>query len=342
MAHPIRPSRNLDGQFHTATVYEKGADGRLYHTLLGAGGFRRGMISTSSATTARPYLRRLRAAMADANGVDLARFERVQPAGTPRSRQAGRGTRRSQAYSLSLRQSCRTTGRRAARADADSGALGLLGADGGDLPLASRRDGPAPTTRVVVLESTSDVSVEGIAQAPVAVAAASVFRPWCSRCAHARGAGVPAAHDSDPVSRWGRRQDARGRSSARAGADVAAGRPLALAPDFVAAMGRCSATRPRRVAARVMLALPNLRCSARRWRRSTTPRSTARGSRSQSSRGRIARASSDRAGRRGHPVSGDRVLDRSASPAHTARVTSPRSAIPAGPSTPRHSSAQTT
>ena len=45
MAHPIRPESYLAiDNFYTITVYEKGSEViRMYHTLLGAAGFRKGM-----------------------------------------------------------------------------------------------------------------------------------------------------------------------------------------------------------------------------------------------------------------------------------------------------------
>ena len=62
--------------FYTATVYSKGAEViRMYNTLLGKAGFRKGMDlyferHDGSAVTCDE----LRAAMADANGVDLDQF----------------------------------------------------------------------------------------------------------------------------------------------------------------------------------------------------------------------------------------------------------------------------
>jgi aminopeptidase N len=59
--------------FYTVTVYEKGSEVvRLYNTLLGKAGFRKGMDlyfkrHDGSAVTCDDF----RAAMADANGVDL-------------------------------------------------------------------------------------------------------------------------------------------------------------------------------------------------------------------------------------------------------------------------------
>jgi aminopeptidase N len=87
MAHPIRPESYIEmNNFYTSTVYQKGAEViRLYHTLLGAEGFRKGMDlyferHDGSAVTCDDF----RAAMADANGRDLAQFERwYTQAGTP-------------------------------------------------------------------------------------------------------------------------------------------------------------------------------------------------------------------------------------------------------------------
>jgi aminopeptidase N len=88
LSHPIRPESYIAmDNFYTATVYEKGAQViGMYATLLGKDGFRRGMDlyferHDGQAVTCDDF----RAAMAEANGRDLAQFERwyLQP-GTPR------------------------------------------------------------------------------------------------------------------------------------------------------------------------------------------------------------------------------------------------------------------
>ena len=45
MSHPIRPEEVIEmNNFYTVTVYDKGAEViRMFHTLLGPDGFRRGM-----------------------------------------------------------------------------------------------------------------------------------------------------------------------------------------------------------------------------------------------------------------------------------------------------------
>ena len=80
MAHPIRPESYIAmDNFYTVTVYNKGAEViRMYRTLLGVDGFRKGMDlyferHDGQAVTCDDF----RAAMADANGVSdgLAQFE---------------------------------------------------------------------------------------------------------------------------------------------------------------------------------------------------------------------------------------------------------------------------
>jgi aminopeptidase N len=74
MAHPIRPESYIKmDNFYTVTVYEKGAEVvRMYETLLGKDGFRKGMDlyfkrHDGQAVTTDDFL----AAMADANDADL-------------------------------------------------------------------------------------------------------------------------------------------------------------------------------------------------------------------------------------------------------------------------------
>lgn len=87
LAHPIQPASYVEmNNFYTATVYEKGAEVvRMYQTLLGVEGFRRGMDlyfkrHDGQAVTVHEF----RHAMADANGVDLSQMHHwYTQAGTP-------------------------------------------------------------------------------------------------------------------------------------------------------------------------------------------------------------------------------------------------------------------
>ncbi len=78
MSHPVRPDSYMEiNNFYTLTVYEKGSEVvRMYHTLLGEAGFQKGMKlyferHDGQAVSCNDF----RAAMADANGVNLDQFE---------------------------------------------------------------------------------------------------------------------------------------------------------------------------------------------------------------------------------------------------------------------------
>ncbi|MBC8404684.1 MAG: aminopeptidase N [Planctomycetes bacterium] len=113
MAHPIRPDSYIAmDNFYTATVYIKGAEViRMYQTLLGRDGFRKGLDlyferHDGQAVTCDDF----RAAMADANQVDLTQFERwYTQAGTPVVEAKGSYDAAAQRYTLSCKQSCPAT-----------------------------------------------------------------------------------------------------------------------------------------------------------------------------------------------------------------------------------------
>ncbi|WFE69010.1 aminopeptidase N [Thiomicrospira sp. R3] len=87
MAHPIQPQSYIEmNNFYTLTVYEKGAEVvRLYQTLLGRAGFRKGMDLYFSRHDGQAVtIEDFRQAMADANDVNLDQMQAwyIQ-AGTP-------------------------------------------------------------------------------------------------------------------------------------------------------------------------------------------------------------------------------------------------------------------
>lgn len=108
MAHPIRPESYIAmDNFYTATVYCKGAEViRMYQTLLGREGFRKGMDlyferHDGSAVSCDDF----RAAMADANSRDLTQFEEwyLQP-GTPQVEVQSSWDGAGGTYKLTLKQ----------------------------------------------------------------------------------------------------------------------------------------------------------------------------------------------------------------------------------------------
>jgi len=108
MSHPIRPESYIAmDNFYTATVYSKGAEViRMYQTLLGREGFRKGMDlyferHDGSAVSCDDF----RSAMADANSFDLSQFEEwyLQP-GTPQVEAASHWDDSTGTYALTLKQ----------------------------------------------------------------------------------------------------------------------------------------------------------------------------------------------------------------------------------------------
>ncbi|MDJ0867448.1 MAG: aminopeptidase N [Myxococcota bacterium] len=238
MAHPIRPESYISmDNFYTATVYEKGAEViRLYHTLLGSDGFRRGMDRyferhDGQAVTCDDF----RAAMADANGADLGQLGRwYEQAGTPRVEFAGTWDAASRRYTLTLSQSIPAT----PYSDPDAPpppplhlpvAVGLLGGDGRELPLRLAGEPTAgASTRVLALREREQQFVfEDVPERPVA----SLLRGFSApvRVAPARPREELAfllAHDPDPFSRWDAGQSLASDVLLALARDAAADRPL--------------------------------------------------------------------------------------------------------------------
>jgi len=113
MAHPIRPDEYQEiNNFYTVTVYEKGAEVvRMYQTLLGRDGFRKGMDlyfkrHDGQAVTCDEFV----VAMADANQRDLTQFKNwYSQAGTPRVTVLENYDAKKKEYRLTLRQHCPKT-----------------------------------------------------------------------------------------------------------------------------------------------------------------------------------------------------------------------------------------
>jgi aminopeptidase N len=215
MAHPIRPESYISmDNFYTATVYEKGAEViRMMATLVGDEGFRKGMDlyferHDGQAVTCDDF----RAAIADANGRDLAQVERwYLQAGTPRLRARGEYDAAAQRFALHLAQDYPPTafeipGAAERRPLHLPVAVGLLGGDGRGLPLRlSGESAPSRgTTRVLELRDAAATFVfEGVAERPVA----SVLRGFSApvRFEMERSPEELAflmAHDDDAFNRW--------------------------------------------------------------------------------------------------------------------------------------------
>ncbi len=140
MAHPVRPSSYIEiNNFYTLTVYEKGAEVvRMYQTLFGRKGFRRGMDlyferHDGQAVTTEDF----RDAMADANETDLSQFQRwYDQAGTPEVHITDDWDESSGRYVLHMKQSCPATAEMQTKAAfLIPFKMALLGPDGQELDL---------------------------------------------------------------------------------------------------------------------------------------------------------------------------------------------------------------
>ena len=175
MAHPVRPDAYQEiNNFYTPTVYEKGAQVvRMYQTLLGRDGFRRGMDlyferHDGQAVTCDDFL----AAMADASGRDLELFRRwYGQSGTPALHVGMQHDREAQTCTLHVKQHTPPTADQQDKQPLHIPlAVGLLDADGNDIPLRlqGEPESAAATTRVLeVTEAEQAFTLEGIAERPL-------------------------------------------------------------------------------------------------------------------------------------------------------------------------------
>jgi aminopeptidase N len=246
MAHPIRPESYVSmDNFYTATVYEKGAEVvRMYHALLGPAGFRRGMDlyferHDGSAVTCDDF----RAAMADANGADLAQFERwYSTAGTPVLEVRGAYDPSGRLYDLTLRQGLGRPGENEPAPLHVPVRVALLGPDGRELSLRLQGEykDQAATTRLLELrEREHTFRFVDVPLRPVLSLLRGFSAPVKLRVARSREElAFLMAHDSDPFSRWDAGQELAKQVLLELVGAAARGEALHVAPDLVAAFAR--------------------------------------------------------------------------------------------------------
>ncbi|HYE48859.1 MAG TPA: aminopeptidase N [Azospirillaceae bacterium] len=212
-AHPVRPDSYIEiNNFYTPTVYDKGAEVlRMYHTLLGPQGYRRGIDlyfqrHDGQAVTTDDFL----AAMRDANPDAKADWEQFRlwyaQAGTPVIEGEGAYDAAARTYRLTLRQTVPPTpGQPEKKPMLVPVRLGLVGRDGRDVPLRLEGEVQAGgTTRVLPLTRAEQTfTFLDVPTAPVP----SLFREF-SAPIRLRFGYRPEdltflmAHDSDAFNRW--------------------------------------------------------------------------------------------------------------------------------------------
>jgi aminopeptidase N len=243
MAHPVRPDSFVEiNNFYTVTIYEKGAEVvRMYQTLVGRDGFRKGMdLYFERHDGQAVQCDDFRAAMADANGRDFSQFERwYSQAGTPVVTASTRYDAASRTFELTLAQSCPATPGQAEKLPFHIPVtVGLLAADGGDLPL--HVEGVASNGAAsVVLELTEASQTFRFTQVPEAPVP-SLLRDFSAPVVLEYGYTDAELlhlfrHDSDPVNRWEAGQRLAMARLLKLAAAVAAGETLALDDTFIAA-----------------------------------------------------------------------------------------------------------
>ena len=199
MAHPIRPESYVAmDNFYTVTVYNKGAEViRMIHTLVGVEGFRKGMDlyfqrHDGQAVTCDDF----RAAMADANGMDLSQFERwYLQAGTPTLKVTEQWDEAAGRLELTLQQHTDATPGQAEKLPFHIPvAVGLMAEDGREL---------SPTRVLELREACQTFTFEGLAARPVA----SVLRGFSAPVQvdyeqSDADLAVLFAFDTDSFNRW--------------------------------------------------------------------------------------------------------------------------------------------
>lgn len=244
MAHPVRPDSFVEiNNFYTVTVYEKGAEVvRMYQTLLGREGFRKGMdLYFERHDEQAVECDDFRAAMADASGRDLTQFERwYSQAGTPVVHAETRYDEAAQTYDLTLSQSCPATpGQDCKEPFHIPVAFGLLGADGSDLPLILNGQMMGTTTVLELTEESQTFRFTRVKEAPTPSILRDFSAPVVLDYDYTDDELLHLfSHDSNPVNRWEAGQRLAMERLVRLSADVAAGGKLELDDMFINAIGK--------------------------------------------------------------------------------------------------------
>lgn len=217
MAHSVRPDAYVEiNNFYTVTIYEKGAEVvRMYQTLLGRDGFRKGMDlyfkrHDGQAVACDDF----RAAMVDANGRDLTQFERwYSQAGTPRLHVKTDYDPIKKTFDVTLTQSCLPTpGQKKKLPFHIPVAIGLLDKTGRDMPLRLKGEGKLSSQNLLHTEITRVLELTkaqqtfrfiDVAEQPVASILRNFSAPVVLDVDYTDAQlAFLLAHDSDSFNRW--------------------------------------------------------------------------------------------------------------------------------------------
>jgi aminopeptidase N len=208
LAHPVRPAvyREINN-FYTATVYEKGSEVvRMLKTLLGPGGFRKGMDlyfdrHDGQAATVDQFI----GCFADANGTDLTQFLLwYSQAGTPEIAVTGSYDASAHTYRLDVAQAVPATpGQPVKDAMVIPLAVGLIGPDGRDMSLSLEDGRPVVRGVLTLTQPAHSFTFTGVMKRPV-LSLNRGFSAPIKVSANISSADLKflAAHDCDSFNRW--------------------------------------------------------------------------------------------------------------------------------------------
>lgn len=251
MAHPVRPHSYIKmDNFYTVTVYEKGAEVvRMYKTLLGSEGFRKGTDlyfkrHDGQAVTCEDFF----AAMRDANDADFANFLLwYSQAGTPVVKVTSSYDAEAHTFSLKFSQTVPATpGQPTKEPMFIPVSVGLLDSCGKDLPLTSiHHDGklesvtcnngqPVYTTVLRVTKAEEEFVFADVPEKPIP----SLLRGYSAPIRlHSdlteNDLFFLLAHDSDGFNRWEAGQILARKLMLSQVANFQKDKPLVLDPQFV-------------------------------------------------------------------------------------------------------------
>jgi aminopeptidase N len=243
LAHPVRPDRYIEiNNFYTATVYEKGAElVRMVETLLGRQGFRDGLNlyfarHDGQAVTVEDFL----TCFEDSSGKDLGQFRTwyVQ-AGTPEldCKLTYDSRTRSAVLKIAQRQAVRRRGS-AWRPLHIPLRIGMLGADGRDLPLTLASGPPLEGGLIEVKKRIETFRFRDVHAQPVPSLLRSFSAPVNLRIDLSdEQLRFLMANDGDLYNRWQAGQEYATRVLIEAVRRLRAGRRIGKAADFIAALG---------------------------------------------------------------------------------------------------------
>ncbi|MBC3863728.1 aminopeptidase N [Undibacterium jejuense] len=245
MAHPVRPDSFVEiNNFYTVTIYEKGSEVvRMYYTLLGHEGFRKGMDLYFARHDGQAVeCDDFRAAMADSSGRDLTQFERwYSQSGTPRVKAETTYDAETQTYQLTLSQSCPATpGQDEKLPFHIPVAMGLLDAEGKDIALhCDAYSALAGATNLILelTEASQTFTFTGVAAKPVPSLLRNFSAPVLLDIEYSdEELGLLLANDSDPFNRWEAGQRLATRRLVKLTKAVQAGETLELDSMFIEAL----------------------------------------------------------------------------------------------------------